>query len=365
VARRPTWNGHDDDDFASDSVEEESLNDEHKASAGGAGIHAYHQGSFGSSWDSIAGKRSVEESDKKLITHRTAKPSLHSSLRAHGDSMSSFDSGFLSKCLSISYRERAQLSASFVSSIDDDDEELLDEEKQTEEQEPLEETPEQWSFREFWVWCDDWVRRKLQWFYVFATLYVGPVCFALYAPHTWVTVLFYTSIACVTFVNGWMVCETVCSIFYTRRMRNLHHVTRPKLIGERRLGSIVCAYLPNELSVLIQTVKAISGTIHELPEGTTLDIVLAHNGGKKEQRIALLEDLRKIELELPPRVMVHELNVLSSRSKAENVNAALGFFSELGKIRQMPFTQFAMYDADHQPIPEAWRYALETMQVRP
>lgn len=95
-----------------------------------------------------------------------------------------------------------------------------------------------------------------------------------------------------------------------------------------------------------------------------MDIVLAHNGGKKEQRIALLEDLRKIEMELPPNVMVHELNVLSSRSKAENVNAALGFFQEIGDIRGQPFTQLAMYDADHQPIPQAWRYALETMQVR-
>jgi hypothetical protein len=217
---------------------------------------------------------------------------------------------------------------------------------------------------EFWVWFDDWLRRKIQWVYVLATLYIGPVCFAWYAPLIWVTGLFYTSIACVSFVNGWMCLEVFFSVFYTRRMRKLHHVTRPELIGERRLGCIVCAYLPNELTVLIQTVRAISNTIHELPEGTTMDIVLSHNGGKKEQRIALLEDLRMIEIELPPNVMVHELNVISSRSKAENVNAALAFFTELGKIRGNPYTQLAMYDADHQPIPQAWRYALETMQVR-
>ena len=263
---------------------------------------------------------------------------------------------------------------SFVSIVEGPEEEEDTEQNSDEGDSPYAPPPEQQPsvtpepkkksrMREGCLWFDDWMRRKLQWVYVVAALYVGPVCFALYAPQIWVTALFYTSIACVTFVNAWMCFEVFFSVFYTRRMRKLHHITRPELIGERRLGCIVCAYLPNELTVLIQTVRAISNTIHELPEGTTMDIVLSHNGGKKEQRISLLEDLRKIEIELPPNVMVHELNVLSSRSKAENVNAALGFFTELGKIRGKEFTQIAMYDADHQPIPQAWRYALETMQV--
>ncbi|KAL3913560.1 MAG: hypothetical protein SGARI_000597 [Bacillariaceae sp.] len=147
-------------------------------------------------------------------------------------------------------------------------------------------------------------------------------------------------------------------------MRRIHHGLKPKIEGQRHLGSIVAAYLPNELSVLVDTVKAVSATIDELPEGTTMDIVLAHNGGKKEQRITFLEDLRKVERELPKGVMVHELNIVSSRSKAENVNAALGFLDELGRIRSQEITQVAMYDADHQPIPQAWRYALETIQVQ-
>ena len=216
-------------------------------------------------------------------------------------------------------------------------------------------------WRAFLVTADDWLKRKLQYVYVFIMLYAAPVCAAIYSPLYIITILYYSSIGCVIFVNIWMVCEAFCAFCYTAKQRKLHH-SRPEIIGERRLGAIVAAYLPNELTVLIDTVRAVSRTIHELPEGTTLDIVLAHNGGKKEQRIALLEDLRKIEGDIPPNVKVHELNVLSSRSKAENVNAALAFFQELGSVRGNEFTQLAMYDADHQPIPEAWRYALETMQ---
>jgi hypothetical protein len=371
------------DDSDSD-IEEVSLNDEYdgqvdrnnaSGSSFGANevtvrrIRSKASGSFVSSWDSFAAKRMAHEVGEKQVTPRHSKPSHHSALRSVGGSMSSFQSGTLSRHLSISLRERDQMSVTSFLSFDEDletaegNDEVSDDD--VKERPPVDKPEASKSrLREFFLWFDDWLRRKIQWIYVAATLYVGPICFAMYAPQIWVTALFYTSIACVTFVNAWMVCETFFSISYTRRMRMLHHIARPKLIGERRLGCIVCAYLPNELTVLIQTVRAISNTIYELPEGTTMDIVLSHNGGKKEQRISLLEDLRKIEGELPANVMVHELNVLSSRSKAENVNAALGFFTELGKIRGNEFTQFAMYDADHQPIPQAWRYALETMQVR-
>ncbi len=209
--------------------------------------------------------------------------------------------------------------------------------------------------------ADDWIRRKLQYVYAFAMLYATPVCIALYAPTYAVSTLYYLSIVCVVFVNFWILLEVASSFQFTSQLRKLHH-SSSELRGERKLGSIVAAFLPNELTVLIDTVRAVANTIHELPKGTTLDIVVVHNGGGKEQRVALLEDLMMIESELPYNVCVHELNVLSSRSKAENVNAAIDFFEELGAARGKSFTQLSMYDADHQPISQAWRYALETMQ---
>eukprot|EP00529_Nitzschia_sp_RCC80_P004885 CAMPEP_0113499680 /NCGR_PEP_ID=MMETSP0014_2-20120614/31882_1 /TAXON_ID=2857 /ORGANISM="Nitzschia sp." /LENGTH=952 /DNA_ID=CAMNT_0000393881 /DNA_START=121 /DNA_END=2979 /DNA_ORIENTATION=- /assembly_acc=CAM_ASM_000159 len=219
--------------------------------------------------------------------------------------------------------------------------------------------------RNFLRTADDWTRRKLQYVWVFVSIYAFPVCVAIWAPQNVVSGMFFVSIGCVTFVNLWMLVEGICSFFYTRRQRKLHH-SRPDIVGQRRLAAIVAAYLPNELTVLVDTIRAISKNIHELPDGTTLDIVLSHNGGSKEQRIAILEDIRKIEREMPANVTVHELNVVSSRSKAENVNAGLAFLEELGSLRGggtgKTFTQVAMYDADHQPIPQAWRYALETMQ---
>eukprot|EP00529_Nitzschia_sp_RCC80_P004318 CAMPEP_0113452310 /NCGR_PEP_ID=MMETSP0014_2-20120614/6781_1 /TAXON_ID=2857 /ORGANISM="Nitzschia sp." /LENGTH=947 /DNA_ID=CAMNT_0000343679 /DNA_START=77 /DNA_END=2920 /DNA_ORIENTATION=+ /assembly_acc=CAM_ASM_000159 len=219
--------------------------------------------------------------------------------------------------------------------------------------------------RNFLRTADDWTRRKLQYVWVFVSIYLFPVCVAIWAPPHVVSAMFFVSIGCVTFVNLWMCVEGICSFFYTRRQRKLHQ-SRPDIVGQRRLAAIVAAYLPNELTVLVDTIRAISKNIHELPDGTTLDIVLSHNGGSKEQRIAILEDIRKIEREMPANVTVHELNVVSSRSKAENVNAGLAFLEELGSLRGggtgKTFTQVAMYDADHQPIPQAWRYALETMQ---
>ena len=207
----------------------------------------------------------------------------------------------------------------------------------------------------------DCLQRKLQYVYMIVTLYVAPIAAAVFLPLQWVAFLGFFSLGCVAFVNVWIVCEGILSFFYTRKQRMLHR-SSPKLEGERRLCAIVAAYLPNELTVLVETVKAIAAQIKCLPDGTTLDIVLSHNGGSKEQRIALLEDLRKIEKEIPDNVIVHELFVVASKSKAANVNGALAFLQDLCDKRLGEFTQIAMYDADHQPIPEAYRYALETMQ---
>jgi uncharacterized membrane protein len=205
------------------------------------------------------------------------------------------------------------------------------------------------------------IESKFQYVYVFVMLYYVPVWAALFLPSSAITMLYFLGFAAIAFVNAWMVCECVASIYYTNKQRELHR-SKPQLIGEYRLGAIIAAYLPNELTVLVDTVKAVSAQIHCLPETTTLDIVLAHNGGTPEQRIALLEDLRKIEPDIPLRVNLHELYVVSSKSKAENVNAAISFFQQFEADRLHDFTHVAMYDADHQPIPEAYLYALETLQ---
>ena len=206
---------------------------------------------------------------------------------------------------------------------------------------------------------DDFVRRKLQYVYVFATLYVAPVSAALYLPLGTVSALYFLSIGCVAFVNLWMILETCAAVLYTRQMRKLHQRQTP-LEGERRLAAVIAAYLPNELAVLPETVRAIARQIEHLPPGTTLDIVLAHNGGSSQQRASLLQDLFQMEASIPATVQVLELHVASSKSKAENVNGALDYLHH----RQRDYTQVAMYDADHRPIPQAFRYALETLQAQ-
>jgi hypothetical protein len=356
---------YDDSDYNSlydddSEVEFESLNDEHRQDD--------YYSTKKTSGDRVTRTRSAQS------TEQTAQPSSHSSLRSYGDNISSVQSKKLSSDRSFSPGKRKAASKHSIEqkSPEKGDQRSREEVSSTgpfvppstqQPQEASEVLPKHYS-RECWAWDDGWLRHVLQWLYVLAVLYIGPACFAVYAPLAWVSYFVTTAIVFITIVNCWIIFGTVCSISYTRRMRTLHHVTRPKLMGERRLGSIVCAYPPNELSMLVKTARAISSNIHELPEGTTLDIVLSHGGDAKRQRVALLKDLQKVEVELPPNVMIHELNVYHSTSKAEHVNAALGFLLELGKVRGKPFTQLSMYDADHRPIPQAWRYALETMEVR-
>jgi cellulose synthase/poly-beta-1,6-N-acetylglucosamine synthase-like glycosyltransferase len=208
---------------------------------------------------------------------------------------------------------------------------------------------------------DDYIRRKLQYGYMLFTLYAVPVLVAYFAPKYYVSVVYFFSLGCIAFVNGWMLTEGVSAFYYTKKQRDLHH-SSPEIIGEKRLGAIISAYLPNELTVLIDTVRAVIKQIETLPETATLDVVVSHNGGSRDQRLQFLAALRKIEKEIPERVLVHEMNVVSSKSKAENVNGGLCFFELLTVKRGMIFTELAMYDADHQPIPEAFLFALETMQ---
>lgn len=212
-----------------------------------------------------------------------------------------------------------------------------------------------------WAELDDLFRRRIQYVYMFATLYGIPIGVAWFSAEWVVSIVYYISLGAIAFVNGWMLAEAVSAFYYTKKVRDVHH-SSPELIGDRRLGAVISAYLPNELSVLIDTTFSVARLIECLPDTCTLDVIISHNGGSKEQRIQLLEGLVKIENDLPGRVLVHELNVVSSKSKAENVNAGLAFLEYLSWKRGLKITQIAMYDADHEPIPEAYLYALETMQ---
>ena len=107
-------------------------------------------------------------------------------------------------------------------------------------------------------------------------------------------------------------------------------------------SAIICAYLPNEAGTIMETMHHFLSNI-EYAGG--LQIILAYN---TPTPLPVEVELRALA-DKHPNLLI--LNVEGSRSKAQNLNAALEFV--LGDF-------VAMYDADHCPDPDsfsrAWRW---------
>ena len=106
--------------------------------------------------------------------------------------------------------------------------------------------------------------------------------------------------------------------------------------------AIIAAYLPNEQDIILETVRHMLAQVDVPPD--RFQVILAYN---TPESLSVEADLQEIAAR-DPRLL--PLRVSGSRSKAENVNAALG--AATGEI-------VAVYDADHLPAPDcfcrAWR----------
>jgi len=106
--------------------------------------------------------------------------------------------------------------------------------------------------------------------------------------------------------------------------------------------AIIAAYLPNEQGIILETIRHMLTAVDVPPD--KFQVILAYN---TPESLAIEADLQEIAAQ-DPRLL--PLRVSGSRSKAENVNAALG--AATGEI-------VAVYDADHLPAPDcfcrAWR----------
>ena len=104
--------------------------------------------------------------------------------------------------------------------------------------------------------------------------------------------------------------------------------------------AVIAAYLPNEQTIILETLAHHLSNVDVPPD--RFEVVLAYN---TPQDLPIEADLRALA-EREPRLRL--LKVEGSRSKAENVNAALVEAS--GEI-------VAVYDADHWPAPDCFRRA--------
>ena len=104
--------------------------------------------------------------------------------------------------------------------------------------------------------------------------------------------------------------------------------------------AIIAAYLPNEQDIILETLQHMLGPV-DVPR-ELFQVILAYNTPENLPIEAVLWDMAARD----PRLCV--LRVEGSRSKAENVNAALQ--AATGEI-------VAVYDADHLPDPDCFRKA--------
>lgn len=104
--------------------------------------------------------------------------------------------------------------------------------------------------------------------------------------------------------------------------------------------AIIAAYLPNEQDIILETIQHMLTQIDVPPD--KFQVILAYN---TPESLAIEADLQELAAR-DPRLL--PLRVAGSRSKAENVNAALG--AATGEI-------VAVYDADHLPAPDSFRRA--------
>lgn len=104
--------------------------------------------------------------------------------------------------------------------------------------------------------------------------------------------------------------------------------------------AIIAAYLPNEQSIILETIRHMLTQV-DVP-CDQFQIILAYNTPEALAVEADLQEIAAFDSRLLP------LCVSGSRSKAENINAALKVAT--GEI-------IAVYDADHLPAPDCFRRA--------
>ncbi|CCU99796.1 unnamed protein product [Malassezia sympodialis ATCC 42132] len=199
-----------------------------------------------------------------------------------------------------------------------------------------------------------WTKENLQYIYALIIIFGLPfgICYAI--PQTGLIYVFWISSGALFLTTLWLVIEALGSIPHWYYINKLHREAGTDDLC-KNIGAIISAYLPNEIDTIEDCIRAVMSV--DLPEGTQFRILVAHNGGKPEQ----VKYLRSIiaSLEPPSGVTVQDHNVLSSSSKAHNVNSAIDYFAETS-----PPEVVVMYDADHQPAKHSVIHALQTLKHR-
>lgn len=199
-----------------------------------------------------------------------------------------------------------------------------------------------------------WLKENAQYLYALLILFGIPLALCFPIPVIGLVCIFWIASAALYITSLWLIIEGLGSIPHWRSIRKLHREASCDDLS-KNVAAIISAYLSNEIHTIEDCIRAVASV--DLPQGTKFRVVVSHNGGRPQQ----IQHLRNMidKLELRENVTVEDHYVVTSTSKAENVNSAIEYLAETN-----PPEVVAMYDADHHPSKHSVIHALQTMKYR-
>ena len=260
----------------------------------------------------------------------------------------------------------------------------------------------------FWYYT----RIVLTWLWDLILIYGFPITI-YYFFNDVIPYIYWTCIGCILLTNFMILTEMIVSV-YIQTQQKPYHARRLPVDEEdnrqqipKHVAVIIAAHLPNEVNTIADPIRHHLAV--DLPEGVELDIIVAHNDGHQEQLNQLTGIIASIEAERDDVIVVrnggnqqqldqltttiasneaehdpekqvrkrlHNMQVLGSKSKAENINFALDQMKQWGtsladqqrpendhSVPRSPPEVVALFDADAMPHHTNLKRALHTMTL--
>ena len=195
------------------------------------------------------------------------------------------------------------------------------------------------------------------WIYMIMTIYTLPFIIYWYKFRLeYIPIPYWISVGSILLTNTCILTEMVISFY--KKMFQPTYWERPIPNNAKYPSRVICmfaAYLPNEVNTLEGPIRAMINM--EVPPNVEYSVMVVHNGGNQNHLNKLIRLIRLIRKELPKGVNLNHLEVTNSKSKAENINAAVDYFKTLDDT---PYV-IGIFDADHYPHQTNLKIALKTM----
>ena len=183
----------------------------------------------------------------------------------------------------------------------------------------------------------------------------------LYIPLKINLYVYWISFSVILFTNLLITIELIVAIYnYIRMMHDRQIMVRPSTTPGRNrninpdinMGVIIPAFLPNEYPVLIDTLK--SYNYIDYPYGKIILILVTNGQIPNLEWVNMIKNLRNTDIPTS-NLEIHHNHLVTSHSKAENINHGITFLQNLN------LKYISIFDADHQPERNSFILAINIM----